>query len=163
LRGETLPLDAASNGAGKFGLTLRVPCGVVVAITPFNYPLLLVVHKIGPALAAGNAVILKPAGRTPLVALKLTALLLAAGLPVLASQCLSGPGPTIGPLLCADPRVRKISFTGSADAGEAITRVAGIKRISLELGANSPLVVLADADVEHVAAATAVGGYTNAG
>ena len=163
LRGETLPLDAASNGAGKFGLTLRVPCGVVVAITPFNYPLLLVVHKVGPALAAGNAVILKPAGRTPLVALKLTELLLEAGLPELAIQCLTGPGATIGPLLCADPRVRKISFTGSADAGEAITRVAGIKRISLELGANSPLVVLADADVEHVAAATAVGGYTNAG
>jgi glyceraldehyde-3-phosphate dehydrogenase (NADP+) len=163
LRGETLPLDAASNGAGKFGLTLRVPCGVVVAITPFNYPLLLVVHKVGPALAAGNALVLKPAGRTPLVALKLTELLLEAGVPELGIQCITGSGPAIGPLLCADSRVRKISFTGSADAGEAITRVAGIKRVSLELGANSPLIVLADADVEQVAAATAVGGYTNAG
>lgn len=163
LRGETLPLDAASNGAGKFGLTLRVPCGVVVAITPFNYPLLLVVHKVGPALAAGNAVVLKPAGRTPLIALKLTELLLEAGVPELAIQCITGPGPTIGPPLCADPRVRKISFTGSAAAGEAITRVAGIKRISLELGSNSPLVVLSDADLEQVAAATAVAGYTNAG
>jgi glyceraldehyde-3-phosphate dehydrogenase (NADP+) len=163
LRGETLPLDAASNGAGKFGLTLRVPCGVVVAITPFNYPLLLVVHKVGPALAAGNAVVLKPAVRTPLVALKLTELLLEAGIPELGIQCITGSGPAIGPLLCADSRVRKISFTGSADAGEAITRVAGIKRVSLELGANSPLIVLADADVEQVAAATAVGGYTNAG
>jgi acyl-CoA reductase-like NAD-dependent aldehyde dehydrogenase len=163
LRGETLPLDAASNGAGKFGLTLRVPCGVVVAITPFNYPLLLVVHKVGPALAAGNALVLKPAGRTPLVALKLTELLLEAGIPELGIQCITGSGPAIGPLLCADSRVRKISFTGSADAGEAITRVAGIKRVSLELGANSPLIVLADADVEQVAAATAVGGYTNAG
>jgi acyl-CoA reductase-like NAD-dependent aldehyde dehydrogenase len=163
LRGETLPLDAASNGAGKFGLTLRVPCGVVVAITPFNYPLLLVVHKVGPALAAGNAVVLKPAGRTPLVALKLTELLLDAGIPELGIQCITGPGATIGPRLCADPRVRKISFTGSAEAGEAITHVAGIKRISLELGSNSPLVVLSDADVEQVASATAVGGYTNAG
>jgi len=163
LRGETLPLDAASNGVGKFGLTLRVPCGVVVAITPFNYPLLLVVHKVGPALAAGNAVVLKPAGRTPLVALKLTELLLDAGIPELGIQCITGPGATIGPRLCADPRVRKISFTGSAEAGEAITRVAGIKRISLELGSNSPLVVLSDADVEQVASATAVGGYTNAG
>jgi acyl-CoA reductase-like NAD-dependent aldehyde dehydrogenase len=163
LRGETLPLDAASNGAGKFGLTLRVPCGVVVAITPFNYPLLLVVHKVGPALAAGNALVLKPAGRTPLVALKLTELLLEAGVPELGIQCITGSGPAIGPLLCADSRVRKISFTGSADAGEAITRVSGIKRVSLELGANSPLIVLADADVEQVAAATAVGGYTNAG
>jgi acyl-CoA reductase-like NAD-dependent aldehyde dehydrogenase len=163
LRGETLPLDAASNGAGKFGLTLRVPCGVIVAITPFNYPLLLVVHKVGPALAAGNALVLKPAGRTPLVALKLTELLLEAGIPELGIQCITGSGSAIGPLLCADSRVRKISFTGSADAGEAITRVAGIKRVSLELGANSPLIVLADADVEQVAAATAVGGYTNAG
>jgi acyl-CoA reductase-like NAD-dependent aldehyde dehydrogenase len=163
LRGETLPLDAASNGAGKFGLTLRVPCGIVVAITPFNYPLLLVAHKIGPALAAGNAVILKPAGRTPLVALKLTELLLEAGLPELGLQCITGSGPAIGPRLCADPRVRKISFTGSAEVGEAITRLAGIKRISLELGSNSPLVVLPDADVEQVAAATAVAGYTNAG
>jgi acyl-CoA reductase-like NAD-dependent aldehyde dehydrogenase len=163
LRGETLPLDAASNGAGKFGLTLRVPCGVVVAITPFNYPLLLVVHKLGPALAGGNAVILKPAGRTPLVALKLMEVLLEAGIPELGIQCITGSGQTIGPWLCRDARVRKISFTGSADAGEAITSVAGIKRISLELGSNSPLVVLADADVEQVAAATAVGGYTNAG
>jgi acyl-CoA reductase-like NAD-dependent aldehyde dehydrogenase len=163
LRGETLPLDAASNGAGKFGLTLRVPCGVVVAITPFNYPLLLVVHKVGPALAAGNAVILKPARRTPLVALKLTEVLLEAGIPELGIQCITGSGPALGPRLCADARVRKISFTGSAEAGEAITRVAGIKRLSLELGSNSPLVVLADADLEQVATATAVGGYTNAG
>jgi acyl-CoA reductase-like NAD-dependent aldehyde dehydrogenase len=163
IRGETLPLDAAQNGAGKFGLTVRVPCGIVVAISPFNYPILLVLHKVAPALAAGNAVILKPAGQTPLVALKLTELLLEAGVPALAIQCVTGSGPTIGPLLCADQRVRKVSFTGSAAVGEEITRVAGIKRISLELGSNSPLIVLADADVDVVADATVTSGFSNAG
>jgi len=163
VRGETLPLDAAPNTVGKLGLTLRVPCGVVVAITPFNYPLLLVLHKVGPALAAGNAVILKPAGTTPLVALKLTEILLEAGLPELALQCVTGSGSTIGPQLCADRRVRKISFTGSADVGEEIARVAGVKKLSLELGSNSPLIVLPDADVEQVADATVISGYSNAG
>jgi len=163
LRGETLPLDAAPNAAGKFGLTIRVPCGVVVAIAPFNFPLLLVLHKVAPALAAGNAVILKPAGQTPLVALTLTEILLEAGLPPLGLQCITGPGGTLGPLLCADRRVRKISFTGSSDVGEAITRVAGVKKLSLELGSNAPLIVLPDADIDKVAEATAVGGYANAG
>ncbi|MHB8753285.1 MAG: aldehyde dehydrogenase family protein, partial [Aggregatilineales bacterium] len=113
LRGETLPLDAQAGAKGKLGFTLRVPCGVVVAISPFNYPLLLVVHKIGPALASGNAVILKPANQTPFSALKLTRLLLEAGLPENGLQCITGSGAKIGPALCADPRVRKISFTGS--------------------------------------------------
>jgi glyceraldehyde-3-phosphate dehydrogenase (NADP+) len=163
LRGEVLPLDAASNGAGKLGLAMRVPCGVVVAITPFNFPMLLVLHKVAPALAAGNAVILKPAGATPLVALMLTGLLLEAGLPPLALQCVTGDGAAVGRRLCADPRVRKITFTGSTAVGEEITRVAGIKRLSLELGGNAPLVVLADGDVEAAAAQASVGGYANAG
>jgi acyl-CoA reductase-like NAD-dependent aldehyde dehydrogenase len=162
-RGETLPLDAAPNGAGKFGFTLRVPCGVVVAISPFNYPLLLVLHKVAPALAAGNAVILKPAGQTPLSAIKLTELLLEAGLPELALNCITGSGPELGPALCTDDRVRKISFTGSTSVGEQITRLAGIKRISLELGSNSPLIVLPDADIDVVAEATVSSGYSNAG
>ena len=122
LRGEVLPLDAAPNGAGKFGLTLRVPCGVVVAITPFNFPMLLVLHKVGPALACGNAVILKPASTTPLVALELTKILLEAGLPPLGLQCVTGDGAALGHRLCADPRVRKITFTGSTAVGEEITR-----------------------------------------
>jgi acyl-CoA reductase-like NAD-dependent aldehyde dehydrogenase len=163
LRGETLPLDAQVATKGKLGFTLRVPCGVVVAIAPFNYPLLLVVHKVGPALAAGNAVILKPAHQTPLVALKLTQIFLEAGLPENGLQCVTGSGSTVGARLCADPRVRKISFTGSTVVGEKITQVAGVKKLSLELGSNSPLVVLPDADLEMVAAATAIGGYVNAG
>jgi acyl-CoA reductase-like NAD-dependent aldehyde dehydrogenase len=163
LRGEVLPLDAAPNGAGKFGYTLRVPCGVVVAITPFNYPVLLVLHKVAPALASGNAVILKPASATPLVALELTKLLLEAGLPPLGLQCITGDGSALGALLCSDRRVRKITFTGSTAVGEQITRVAGVKRLSLELGGNAPVAVLADADVGLAAEQIATAGYSNAG
>ena len=163
LHGETVPVDASANGAGKLAFTLRQPCGVVVAITPFNYPAMLVVHKVGPALAAGNAVVLKPARQTPLTALFLTRALLEAGLPENAIQCITGPGSELGDVLCADPRVRKISFTGSTGVGEQITRVAGVKRLSLELGSNCPLIVLPDADLDKVAAATVTGGYVNAG
>ena len=145
------------------GFALRVPCGVIVAITPFNYPLLLVAHKVGPALASGNAVILKPARQTPLTALKFSKLLNEAGLPVNALQCITGSGERMGAALCADSRVRKITFTGSTVVGEAITRVAGIKKVSLELGSNSALVILPDADLAKVAEATAVGGFVNAG
>jgi glyceraldehyde-3-phosphate dehydrogenase (NADP+) len=163
LRGETLPVDAHAGAQGKMGFTIRVPCGIVVAISPYNYPLLLVLHKVGPALAAGNAVILKPATQTPLVALKLTRLLLEAGLPENGLQCLTGSGAEIGPALCADDRVRKISFTGSTVVGEQITKVAGVKKLSLELGSNCPMVIMPDADLNTVAEATAVAGYVNAG
>jgi acyl-CoA reductase-like NAD-dependent aldehyde dehydrogenase len=163
IRGESLQLDAQAATTGKLGFTLRVPCGVVVAISPFNYPLLLVLHKVGPALAAGNAVILKPSEKTPLTALKLTKILLESGLPENGLQCVTGPGHKIGPQLCADSRVRKITFTGSTEVGKAITQVTGIKRLSLELGSNCALVVLPDADLEKVADATAAGGYVNAG
>jgi glyceraldehyde-3-phosphate dehydrogenase (NADP+) len=163
VRGETLPLDAQSATRGKLGLTLRVPCGVVVAISPFNYPLLLVMHKVGPALAAGNSVILKPASTTPLSALKLTRVFLEAGLPENALQCITGSGDRIGPALCSDSRVRKISFTGSTAVGEMLAKAAGVKKLTLEIGSNSPLVILPDADISKVAEATAVGGYVNAG
>jgi acyl-CoA reductase-like NAD-dependent aldehyde dehydrogenase len=163
LHGETIPVDAAPGGGDKLGLTMRQPCGVVVAVTPFNYPALLVAHKVAPALASGNAVILKPAGQTPLTALKLTRILLDAGLPELALQCVTGPGSELGPALCADERVRKVSFTGSHEVGRRIAAVAGVKRLSLELGANCPVIVLPDADLEQVAEAIALGGYVNAG
>ncbi len=163
LRGEVLPLDGAPGAAGNLGFTLRVPCGVVAAITPFNFPLNLVCHKIGPALAAGNAVILKPASDTPLSALAMVEILLEAGLPPLAISCLTGSGGTVGEAICRDPRVRKISFTGSRDVGEQICRAAGIKRVTMELGSNSPLIVMDDADLEKVAAATVATGFANAG
>ncbi len=163
LYGETLPLDAAPGATGKLGFTLRVPCGVVVAISPFNYPLNLVCHKVGPAIAAGNAVIVKPASDTPLSALKLTEILLEAGLPADGIQCVTGPGGSIGRALCGDARVRKITFTGSRDIGEDICRVAGLKKVTMELGSNSPLIVMPDADLAKAAAATAVTGFVNAG
>ncbi len=163
LSGEVLPLDGAPGGADKFGFTLRVPCGVVVAITPFIFPLNLVCHKVGPALAAGNAVVIKPASDTPLSALALVAILLEAGLPPLAVACLVGSGGEIGKALCTDPRVRKISFTGSVEVGRQICEVAGIKRVTMELGSNSPLIVMPDADLNKVAEATIATGYGNAG
>ncbi len=163
LYGEVIPLDAAPGGAGKFGFTLRVPCGVVVAISPFNFPLNLVCHKVGPALAAGNAVIMKPATDTPLSALKLAEVLLEAGFPPEAVQCLTGSGGQIGDALCKDPRVRKITFTGSRDVGEHICKIAGLKKVTMELGSNAPLIVMDDADMDKVVKATVATGYANAG
>ena len=163
IHGETVPVDGAPGAAGRLAFTLRVPCGVVLAISPFNFPLNLVCHKVGPALAAGNAVIVKPATDTPLSALKLTEILLEAGLPAEGIQCLTGSGGEIGDLLCADPRVRKITFTGSRDVGEHICKVAGLKKVTMELGSNSPVIVMPDADLDKVAAAVAATGYANAG
>ncbi len=163
LGGEVLPLDGAPGCADRFGFTIRIPCGVVVAISPFNFPLNLVAHKVAPALAAGNAVVLKPASDTPLSALKQVEILLEAGLPPLGVSCLTGPGSRIGDPLCSDPRVRKISFTGSRDVGEHITRIAGLKKITMELGSNSPVIVMDDADLEKAAVLTTASGYSNAG
>ncbi len=164
LYGDSLPLDAAPNGGRhRLGFTVRQPCGVVVAITPFNFPLLLVLHKIAPALAAGNAVVLKPARQTPLTALKLIEILLEVGLHPEAISCVTGSGGVLGDALCSDQRVRKISFTGSTSTGARITKTAGIKKLSLELGASCPVVVLPDADIELAASAIALGGYANAG
>ena len=163
LTGEVLPLDGAPGGAGRLGFTLRVPCGVVVAITPFNFPLNLVCHKVGPALAAGNSVVVKPASDTPLSALKLVEILLEAGVPPLAVSCITGTGGTVGESLCRDERVRKISFTGSAEVGRRICEVAGLKKVTMELGSNSPLIVMPDADLSKVVEATVKTGFANAG
>ena len=163
LHGETVPLDAAPGVVSQFGFTIRVPVGVVAAIAPFNFPLNLVCHKVGPALAGGNAVILKPAGDTPLSALKLTEILLEAGLPEEAIQTVTGSGAEIGDAITGDPRVRKITFTGSMEVGDRICRNAGIKKVTMELGSNSPLIIMSDADIEKVAAATVASGFSNAG
>ncbi|HET9000175.1 MAG TPA: aldehyde dehydrogenase family protein [bacterium] len=163
LYAEVIPLDGAPGTVNKFGFTVRVPCGVVVGISPFNFPLHLVCHKVGPALAAGNSVILKPATDTPLSGLKLVKILLEAGTPPEAIQCLTGAGSEVGEGLCRDPRVRKITFTGSRDVGERICQVAGLKKVTMELGSNSPLIVMPDADLDKVASAVAATGYSNAG
>jgi acyl-CoA reductase-like NAD-dependent aldehyde dehydrogenase len=163
LAGEVVPLDGSPGAGNRFGFTLRVPCGVVVAISPFNFPLNLVLHKVAPAIAAGNSVILKPASDTPLTALKLVEVLLEAGVPAEAIQCLTGSGGEVGERLCSDPRVRKITFTGSRDVGERICHVAGLKKVTMELGSNSPVIVLPDADLDKAAQAIAATGYANAG
>ena len=163
LSGEVVPLDGAPGTGNRFGFTIRVPCGVVAAISPFNFPLNLVVHKVGPALAAGNSVIIKPATDTPLSALKLAKILLEAGIPAEGVQCVTGSGGEIGDLICADPRVRKITFTGSRDIGERICKTAGLKKVTMELGSNSPVIILPDADLQKAAQAIASTGYANAG
>ena len=163
LYGETIPLDAAPGWGGQLGFTLRVPCGVVAAISPFNFPLNLVCHKVGPALAAGNSVIIKPASDTPLSAIKLTEALLDAGVPAEAVQCVTGSGGKIGDALVADERIRKVTFTGSRDIGERICRTAGLKKVTMELGSNSPLIVMPDADMDKVVKGTIASGFANAG
>ncbi|WP_053383168.1 aldehyde dehydrogenase family protein [Leucobacter celer] len=164
LYGDSLPLDAnPGTGQDKVGFTLRQPVGIVVAITPFNYPALLVLHKVGPALAAGNAVILKPAAATPLTALALAQLFVEAGVPQGVISVVTGSGGVLGDALVSDPRVRKISFTGSTGVGERIAAIAGVKKLSLELGASSPTLILPGADIEKASSAVAAGGYVNAG
>tara|TARA_B000000609_G_C24175568_1_gene353691 strand:- start:492 stop:1904 length:1413 start_codon:yes stop_codon:yes gene_type:complete len=163
LNSEVLPLDAAPGNKGKFGFTLRVPVGIVAAISPFNFPLNLVAHKVGPALAAGNSVVLKPASDTPLSALKLTEIMVDAGFPSESIQCITGSGSKIGNALVGNPKIRKVTFTGSQEVGEIICKNAGLKKVTMELGSNSPLVVLPDADLEKVAQATTQSGFSNAG
>ena len=164
LYGDSLPLDAnKGTGLEKIGFTLRQPVGVVGAISPFNYPALLVLHKIAPALAVGNAVVLKPARTTPLTAMALAQCFYDAGLPPGVLSVITGPGKELGEALVTAPQVRKISFTGSTSVGKRITEIAGVKKLSLELGASSPVVVLKDADIEFAANAVSIGGYVNAG
>lgn len=164
LYGEALPLDAnKGTGFDKLGFTLPQPVGVVVAITPFNYPSLLMLHKVAPALAVGNAVVVKPARQTPLTAIALAQCFLDAGLPPGVLGMITGAGSDLGHYLVSDSRVDKVSFTGSTAVGEKITQTAGVKRLSLELGASSPVVILAGADLDYAAHAVSLGGYINAG
>lgn len=163
LHGETIPLDAVPSGEGYFGFWTRRPVGVIAAISPFNFPLNLVAHKVAPALAAGNTLVLKPASTTPLAAVKLCQILMEAGLPAGALNLVVGSGGTVGEWLVTDPRVDKITFTGSPDVGRHILSVAGIKKVTLELGNTSPVVVAPDADLDFVAKRCAVGAYYNSG
>jgi acyl-CoA reductase-like NAD-dependent aldehyde dehydrogenase len=163
LHGETFPLDAVPSGEGYFGFWVRRPVGVIAAISPFNFPLNLVAHKVAPAIASGNALVLKPATSTPLAAVKLCQALQDAGLPAGAINLVVGSGGTVGEWLTTDPRVDKITFTGSPDVGRHILSVAGIKKVTLELGNNSPVVIAPDADLDFVAKRCAVGAYYNSG
>ena len=163
LTGETVPMDAHPAGEGHAGLILRVPIGIVAAISPFNFPLNLVAHKVGPGFAAGCAVVLKPAGATPLSALLLAQAFEDAGQPAGWLNVIVGKSRDIGNVLTEDERVRMITFTGSSEVGWGIRARANKKKVSLELGNSTPLIVLADADLDKAAAAIAAHGYSFAG
>jgi acyl-CoA reductase-like NAD-dependent aldehyde dehydrogenase len=163
LAGEMVPMDASQAGEGKLAFTIRRPLGVVGAISPFNFPLNLVAHKIAPALASGSAVVLKPASQTPLSALLLAELETEAGLPPGWLNVLVGPASEIGDALVEDERVKVITFTGSSSVGWALRERAPRKRVNLELGNSTPLIVEADADLEAAASATAQHGFSFAG
>ncbi|PPD14384.1 MAG: aldehyde dehydrogenase [Methylobacterium sp.] len=163
LTGETLRFDQRPGSEHRTGYFTREPVGVVLAITPFNDPLNLVAHKIGPAIAAGNTVILKPHQQTPLTALKLAEILLQAGLPPQILQVLPGSGDQLGPILLADDRVRCVSFTGGLETGRRIAAAAGLKRLEMELGSNCPTLVLEDADLDSAAEAIVSGAFWAAG
>jgi acyl-CoA reductase-like NAD-dependent aldehyde dehydrogenase len=150
ITGHLVPVDAVAGSEDRIAYTIRVPLGVIAAITPFNAPLLTPAHKVGSAIAAGNAVVLKPATATPLAALELAAELIAAGLPADLLQVVVGPGTTVGDALVDDPRVAMVSFTG-------------LRRATLELGGNAPLIVHDDADVEAAARAAIAGSFGHAG
>jgi acyl-CoA reductase-like NAD-dependent aldehyde dehydrogenase len=163
LHGETIPLDGLPAGEGYFGFYNRRPVGVIAAISPFNFPLNLVAHKVAPALAAGNSVVLKPATTTPISAVKLCEILIEAGVPAGAMNLLVGSGGTVGEWMVSDPRVDKVTFTGSPAVGRRITQIAGIKKLTLELGNTSPVIIAPDADLAYAAQRCAVGAYYNSG
>jgi len=163
LAGDVVPMDASQAGEGKLAFTVRRPIGVVGAISPFNFPLNLVAHKIAPALAAGCAVVLKPASQTPLSALLLAELETEAGLPPGWLNVVVGRSSEIGDVLVEDPRVTAITFTGSSEVGWQLRERAARKKVSLELGNATPVIVEADADIEEAAAKLAGNAFSFAG
>jgi glyceraldehyde-3-phosphate dehydrogenase (NADP+) len=163
LSGETIAFGQRPGSERRFGYTVREPAGIVVAITPFNDPLNLVAHKVGPAIAAGNPVILKPHEQTPFSALRLADEFRCAGLPPGILQVLTGRGQDIGDTLIASPQVRMISFTGGRGTGERIAARAGLKKLIMELGSNCPTIVMADADIGSALEQCVSGAFAAAG
>ena len=160
--GESVPLDAGLNGKGFFAFTQKLPLGVVAAITPFNYPLNLTIHKIAPAIAAKNTVIIKPPTNAPLTVMKF-AELVNEEFPDGVINVITGYGSEVGDALVASDKIDKISFTGSVLTGLLIAQRAGMKKVTLELGGNDPLVVLDDANVDAAVKGVINGAYLNAG
>jgi acyl-CoA reductase-like NAD-dependent aldehyde dehydrogenase len=163
LTGGTVPMAASPAGIGKLGVMLRVPYGVVGAISPFNFPLNLVAHKLGPAIASGNAIVLKPAGQTPVSALKLAEILLEAGLPDGWLSVIPGPGSEVGNAIVEHELTRALTFTGSAGVGWGIRSKVPHKKVNLELGSNAPLIVNADGDWETAADKAKLHAFSHAG
>ncbi|MCZ4496946.1 MAG: NAD-dependent aldehyde dehydrogenase, partial [Thermoleophilia bacterium] len=163
LAGQVVPMAGSAAGAAALGLTLRVPVGVVAAISPFNFPLNLVAHKLGPAIAAGCPIVHKPASSTPLTSVLLHRLLHDAGLPQDHLRLVTGSGSEAGDALAVDPRIRHLSFTGSSDVGWQLPKRVHRARVSLELGNSTPLLVFDDADLDAATDAVAQHGYAYAG
>jgi acyl-CoA reductase-like NAD-dependent aldehyde dehydrogenase len=163
LTGGTVPMGASVAGVGKLGVMLRVPYGVVGAISPFNFPLNLVAHKLGPAIAAGNAIVLKPAGQTPVSALKLAEILIEAGLPDGWLSVIPGPGSDVGNAIVEHELTRALTFTGSAGVGWGIRSKVPHKKVNLELGSNAPLIVNSDGDWETAADKAKLHAFSHAG
>ena len=160
--GESVPLDAGLNGKGFFAFTQRLPLGVVAAITPFNYPLNLTIHKIAPAIACKNTVIVKPPSEAPLAVMKFCELL-NEEFPDGVVNVVTGYGSEIGDYLVCSSQIDKISFTGSVPTGMMISQKAGMKKVTLELGGNDPMIVLADADIDKAVKGVINGAFLNAG
>ena len=157
--GETIPFDSAEGSENRVGYYYRFPIGIIAAITPFNDPLNLVAHKLGPAIAGGNSVVLKPATVTPLSALKLAECLLDAGLPSEILSVVTGHGHEIGDALVSDERIRMVSFTGGVEAGKRVASKAGLKKIGMELGSNSPVIVLEDCEIDKAVESCVSGAF----
>src|SRR6266436_8578812 len=163
LRGEVVPMDASPTGKGHWAMTVREPLGVIAAVTPFNFPLNLAMHKIGPALAGGNAVVHKPASATPISAIRMVRIFEECGLPAGALNVITGPGGAIGDMLVFDKRVDMVTFTGSVDVGLRIRNLAGMKRVTLELGSNSAVIVEDDADIKEAVGRCVAGSFAHSG
>lgn len=163
IEGELVPMDAAIGGENRIGMVRRYPIGVVSAITPFNFPLNLALHKLAPAFAAGNTVVLKPAGKTPLSSYMLVNLFDEAGLPEGALNLVIGNGSEVGDVLVTDPRINKITFTGSPAVGINLRKEAGLKKVTLELGSNSPNIIFNDGDLNLATAGLVRGAFAYAG
>jgi glyceraldehyde-3-phosphate dehydrogenase (NADP+) len=163
ISGETIPFDQLPSGERRIGYYLRMPIGIIAAITPFNDPLNLVAHKVGPAIASGNCVIVKPHSATPLSALLLAEVIQQAGLPAGILQVITGRGSEVGASLASDPRVRMVSFTGGLQTGMDILQKSGLKKVGMELGSNSPVIVMADADLDLAVESCVSGAFWAAG
>ncbi|AYC28573.1 aldehyde dehydrogenase family protein [Paenisporosarcina cavernae] len=163
IHGETIPMDAAPGGKDRIGWTKKEPIGVVAAITPFNFPFNLVAHKLGPAFAVGNTVVLKPASQTPVSSLVLAEIFQEAGLPAGALQIVTGGGKELSDALVTHPKVKKVTFTGSVDVGLQIKEKVGLRKITLELGSNSALIVEPSTPVDQIIKRSVEGAFGFAG
>jgi acyl-CoA reductase-like NAD-dependent aldehyde dehydrogenase len=163
ITGEVIPMDAAIGGENRMGLVKRIPLGVVAAITPFNFPLNLSLHKIAPAIAAGNTIVFKPAEKTPVSAYMLVKLFQEAGLPNGVLNLLMGTGEEIGAPLVTHEKVHKVTFTGSLPVGRKILETAGFKKVTLELGSNSPNILFEDANIESAVTDLVKGAFAFSG